>query len=67
MTLSSVHRNALPRFYNLHKDSGETQNVIFPETWVPKASLGQLGAHIGSLRAEPPIRPGTPDPFVLPN
>jgi hypothetical protein len=28
-----------------------TQNVLFPETWVPKAALGQLGPHAGSVRA----------------
>ena len=49
--------------YNLHQDPGETQNVLFPETWVPKAALGQLGAHVMSLRQEPPIKPGTPDPY----
>ena len=53
----------MPRIYNLHKDPGETQNVLFPETWVPKAALGQLGAHVMSLRQEPPIKPGTPDPY----
>jgi arylsulfatase len=56
----------VPRVYNLHKDPGETQNVLFPETWVPKAALGQLGAHIASLRQEPPIKAGTPDPYVPP-
>ena len=56
----------VPRVYNLHKDPGETQNVLFPETWVPKAALGQLGAHIASLGAEPPIKPGTPDPYTPP-
>jgi arylsulfatase len=53
----------LARVYNLYKDPGETQNVLFPETWVPKAALGQLGAHIASLRADPPIKPGTKDPY----
>ncbi len=53
----------MPRIYNLIKDPGETQNVLFPETWVPKAALGQLGAHVMSLRQEPPIKPGTPDPY----
>jgi arylsulfatase len=57
----------MPRIYNLHKDPGETQNVLFPETWVPKAALGQLGAHVVSLRQEPPIKPGTPDPYTPPN
>ena len=49
--------------YNLLKDPGETQCVLFPETWVPKAALGQLGAHIASLGAEPPIKPGTKDAY----
>ena len=53
----------LARVYNLYKDPGETQNVLFPETWVPKAALGQLGAHVMSLRANPPIKPGTKDPY----
>lgn len=52
-----------PRVYNLHKDPGETQNILFPESWVPKAALGQLGAHAVSLKKEPPIKPGTPDPY----
>jgi len=56
----------LARVYNLYKDPGETQNVLFPETWVPKAALGQLGAHLASLRANPPIRPGTKDPYEPP-
>ncbi len=55
-----------PRVYNLLKDPGETQNVLFPETWVPKAALGQLGAHVVSLKKEPPIKPGTPDPYKPP-
>ncbi len=56
----------LARVYNLQKDPGETQNVLFPETWVPKAALGQLGAHMVSLRANPPIKPGTKDPYEPP-
>jgi len=56
----------MPKVYNLQKDPGETLNVLFPETWVPKAALGQLGAHVGSLRQEPPIKPGTKDPYEPP-
>ena len=56
----------LPRVYNLHKDPGETQNVLFPETWVPKAALGQMGLHVVSLRQNPPIAPGTPEPYEPP-
>jgi len=62
--LSETLDYGMPRIYNLQKDPGETQNVLFPETWVPKAALGQLGAHIVSLRKEPPIKPGTRDPYV---
>ena len=61
--LEGVTEYGVPRVYNLIKDPGETQNVLFPETWVPKAALGQLGAHVFSLRKEPPIKPGTPDPY----
>ena len=63
---SSKQDLGLPRVYNLYKDPGETLNVIFPETWVPKAGLGQLGAHVMSLRANPPIKPGTKDPYTPP-
>ena len=56
----------LARVYNLYKDPGETQNVLFPETWVPKAALGQLGAHVVSLGKEPPIKPGTQDLYEPP-
>jgi arylsulfatase len=56
----------LARVYNLYKDPGETQNVLFPETWVPRAALGQLGAHVVSLRTQPPIKPGQTDPYEPP-
>jgi hypothetical protein len=64
--LSETHSYGMPRVYNLLKDAGESQNVLFPETWVPKAALGQLGAHVGSLRKEPPIKPGQKDPYKPP-
>jgi arylsulfatase len=53
----------MPKVYNLQKDLGETLNVLFPETWVPKAALGQLGAHMMSLSKEAPIKAGTKDPY----
>jgi arylsulfatase len=55
-----------PRVYNLLTDPQERENVLFPATWVPKAGLGQLGLHVASLRANPPIRPGTKDPYEPP-
>ena len=64
--LSETLDYGMPRIYNLLKDPGETQNVLFPETWVPKAALGQLGAHVVSLGKEPPIKPGTQDLYEPP-
>ncbi len=53
----------MPRVYNLYNDPQERENVLFPNTWVPKAAMGQLGAHVASLRANPPIKPGAKDPY----
>ena len=53
----------MPRVYNLLHDPQERDNVLFPHTWVPKAALGQLEEHIASLKRQPPIRAGAPDPY----
>jgi arylsulfatase len=57
----------MPRLYNLLTDPQERDNVLFPNTWVPKAALVQLEEHILSLRTYPPIPTGTPDPYEPPN
>ena len=64
--LTETKDYGMARMYNLLKDPGETQNVLFSESWVPRVALGQLGAHAVSLRQEPPIKPGTPDPYEPP-
>jgi arylsulfatase len=56
----------MPRVYNLINDPQERDNVLFPHTWVPKAALPQLQAHVLSLREYPPIPPGAPDPYEPP-
>ena len=56
----------MPRVYNLMNDPQESDNVLFPHTWVPKAALPQLEEHIISLKKDPPIATGTPDPYVPP-
>ncbi len=56
----------MPRVYNLLRDPQERENVLFPNTWVPKAALAQLGEHAASLKAHPPIKPGTLDPYMPP-
>ena len=53
----------MPRVYNLYEDPQERSNVLFPHTWVPKAALVQLGKHVQSLKENPPIQPGQPDPY----
>ena len=56
----------MPRVYNLMNDPRERDNVIFPHTWVLKAGLPQLEQHVASLRANPPVPTGAPDPYVPP-
>ena len=56
----------MPRVYNLFSDPQERENVLFPNTWVPKAALGQLGEHLASLKKHPPIATGTLDPYRPP-
>jgi arylsulfatase A-like enzyme len=56
----------MPRLYNLLSDPQERDNVLFPHTWVPKAALVQLEEHVVSLKKNPPIKAGTPDPYVPP-
>jgi len=56
----------MPRVYNLISDPQERENVLFPNTWVPKAALGQLEKHAASFKAYPAIPTGTPDPYQPP-
>jgi arylsulfatase len=54
------------RVYNLMTNPQERDNVLFPNTWVPKAALGQLTEHVQSLAANPPIKAGAKDPYTPP-
>jgi arylsulfatase len=63
---SKLHEYTMPRVYNLMNDPQERDNVLFPHTWVPKAALGQLVRHVVSLKTNPPIKPGTKDPYEPP-
>ena len=63
-TVMSVTRKpGMPRVYNLLSDPQENVNVLFPNTWVTKAGLVQLTEHAKSLKENPPIAPGTLDPY----
>ncbi len=56
----------MPKVYNLMTDPGKRLNVLFPNTWVLQKALPQLTEHAKSLHKEPPIKPGTPDPYRPP-
>ncbi len=56
----------MPRVYNLISDPQERDNVLFPHTWVPKAALPQLEEHVKSLKENPPVPTGAPDPYTPP-
>ena len=56
----------MPRLYNLMNDPYESDNVLFPHTWVLKAGLPQLEDHVASLQAYPPVPTGAPDPYEPP-
>ncbi len=62
-----LRQYTMPRLYNLMNDPQELDNVLFPHTWVPKAALPQLEAHVASLKKYPPIPAGAPDPYRPPN
>jgi len=56
----------MPRAYNLLSDPQESDNVLFPHTWVPKAALPQLEEHVASLKRYPPVPTGAADPYEPP-
>jgi arylsulfatase len=62
-----IQEFGMPRVYNLLSDPRESENVLFPNTWVPKAALGQLGVHAASLKDHPPIPTGALDPYLPPD
>ena len=52
--------------YNLEWDPREEHQVDFPHAWVLHPVAAAAGAFLKSLVVEPPIKPGTPDPYVPP-
>jgi arylsulfatase len=61
-----VKEYGVPKMYNLYRDQQERENVFFADTWVPKAATPKLIEHLESLQKEPPIKPGTKDPYSPP-
>ena len=56
----------MPLLYNLEWDPREEHQVDFPHAWVMHPVAAAAGAFLKTLVAEPPIKPGTPDPYVPP-
>jgi arylsulfatase len=57
----------LPHFYNLHTDPKEefpAAPSVTENLWIRYPASKVLLDHAASLKKEPPIRPGTPDPYV---
>jgi arylsulfatase len=57
----------VPLIYDLHTDPRE-ENALnsrwYHSGWIRWPAGERLVEHLGSLQQEPPIRPGTPDPYV---
>jgi arylsulfatase len=61
-----VRSYTVPLFYNLLTDPKEehpTDPRVAENLWVRYPAFEILGKHLKSLQQEPPIRPGTPDPY----
>ena len=57
----------VPLIYDLHVDPKEAtplNSQWYHTGWIRWPAGQYLVDHIASLRKEPPIRPGTPDPYV---
>jgi arylsulfatase len=59
----------IPYIYNLLLDPKEEHPVLYgPENfWVRYPASDVLASHLASLRAEPPVPPGAPDPYTPKN
>ncbi|MEV8212955.1 sulfatase-like hydrolase/transferase [Leifsonia sp. NPDC077715] len=57
---------ATPNLFNLEWDPREEHQVDFPHAWVVHPMAAAAAAFLKSLAMEPPIKPGTPDPYTPP-
>jgi arylsulfatase A-like enzyme len=56
----------MPHVHNLEWDPREENEVDFPHGWVAHPMAVAAGAFLKTLAMEPPIKPGTPDPYTPP-
>jgi arylsulfatase len=55
-----------PHLHNLEWDPREEHEVGFPHIWVAHPMAAAAEAFLKTLAMEPPIKPGTPDPYMPP-
>ena len=55
-----------PRLFNLMQDPRERNSVTATNSWVYRPMLKIADDFQASLKKEPPILPGTPDPYRPP-
>jgi arylsulfatase len=63
---STWSANNVPIIYNLEWDPREEHQIDFPHAWVIHPMAAAAGAFLLTLALEPPIKPGTPDPYTPP-
>lgn len=56
----------IPHVHNLEWDLREEHEIGFPHAWVSHPIAAAAAAFMTTLLKEPPIKPGTPDPYVPP-
>ena len=56
----------LPRIINLLTDLKEERDVLMHSSWVQTPMMKILREFEASLEAHPPIKVGTPDPYLPP-
>jgi len=56
----------LPKIINLLTDLKEERDVLMVNSWVTQPMMKIIGEFEASLKKYPPIKPGTPDPYVPP-
>jgi arylsulfatase A-like enzyme len=59
-------RLPLPKLINLLTDLKEERDVMAKNSWVAEPMIKILGEFMASLKKYPPIKVGTPDPYVPP-
>jgi arylsulfatase len=56
----------MPHLHNLEWDPREEHEVMFPHVWVLHPMAAAVAAFMKTLVIEPPIKPGTSDPYEPP-